>query len=538
VIQSLIVFPNKPIFRWFQGISHLFKSSWRAKGNAATGYFANGSIEGWKLPQLLLQLIFCINKNVCPFEANWTNGRSIKRKWNVGRVITNSLTAVLELHFCCRMKVLSENAIDSSLSDVINNARTHMSLLRLLKQDLKSTLMKDTEYGGIKHHLVAHLPFYKKWFGADQRTYDTELSEKQHKVSKQEFEHTNKQYGTALLDMLTNQRIKNHFRNIRLKNNDDLANTDSGICGYLYDVVNKFGTSDRLCFVNEKVQLRSSYNESDGINHVVLNFGDVVKLAESSDNDIFSIKWNEFKANRVDCKLVKCLRCYSEKNKKSSGDFVIHCNGCYAGKSDIAPKNICDFIEVKYQDANGVHETEIARAAAIFEFTSMETDQNGSVTSSEKKYFIMLCWMQRAKTNRSVLPYCSYQYETHNQSLVFQIVNVETVIRPAFLVSHSAATALGWSDVKRRPYKYLKNQIFYCLPYNVVIRDHCNGFVEFANDYPNGQRSSSESKGSSSRIYDDLPMMLSRAQQHEISMLISNDIDEEEDDESVTVASG
>ena len=44
--------------------SQLFKSSWNTKGTETTGFFANGSMEAWKLPILLMQLIFCINRVV------------------------------------------------------------------------------------------------------------------------------------------------------------------------------------------------------------------------------------------------------------------------------------------------------------------------------------------------------------------------------------------------------------------------------------------------------------------------------------------
>ena len=127
VIQSLKVFPNHQ-YRFYDGISQLFKSSWNTKGTETTGFFANGSLEAWKLPILLMQLIFCINKDVCPFNSNWSTLNNLRHKWNVGRVVVNSLTSVFSLHLCCRMKVSTSDKM-SELHNMITNARAHLSLL-------------------------------------------------------------------------------------------------------------------------------------------------------------------------------------------------------------------------------------------------------------------------------------------------------------------------------------------------------------------------------------------------------------------------
>jgi hypothetical protein len=164
VIQSLVIFPNKPKYRFFEGVSQLFKKSWRKKGTEGTGFFANGSIEGWKLPQLLFQLIFCINDDICPFNTQWSAHRSIKNRWNFGKVIMNALTSILELHFCLRMKVMTKSAIES-LHEVIRNARAHLALLWIMRNDLNNllkALSQEKAHTGIKDHYVIHLTYQLK----------------------------------------------------------------------------------------------------------------------------------------------------------------------------------------------------------------------------------------------------------------------------------------------------------------------------------------------------------------------------------------
>jgi hypothetical protein len=117
-------------------ISFLFKNSWNEKKTETTGFFANGSLESWKLPQLLVQLLFSVNKDILPFNTAWSkdNGNLLKR-WNVGKVVVNALASILSFHLACRLKVATSDSIDS-LRILLNNTRAHLHLLRLLKQDI------------------------------------------------------------------------------------------------------------------------------------------------------------------------------------------------------------------------------------------------------------------------------------------------------------------------------------------------------------------------------------------------------------------
>lgn len=544
VIQSLALFPTKQPVRWNDGISHLFKNTWRRKAKkATTGFFANGSIEGWKLPQLLVQLLFCINKSICPFESKWSTMKGLKHPWNVGRTIVNSLTAVLYVHFCCRRKVLTNTQI-TNLSEVIENARTQLSLLRLMKQHLVVKNVKvdvvDSEYGGIKHHLALHIPHYKRFFGADGRTYDTELSEHAHKQLKVEFERTNKQYKQMLFEMLFNHRIRRHLQYVlsqmhSKKSSSHTVNTTADDAGYYCETVNTFGTPDRLIVKDNTVQVEQvrkfsnkvrnrfttnptkvTYQcKSKGINELLISYNEVMLLADRSDNVNFIDHWQKFKQGTLCCRLTKAVRCFFYKDQKSEHDFVVHCNSRFVRSSSNTvkkAKNLCDFIEVKYEDSNG-EGSAMARLVAIFSFTDSEFNN--------EQIFFMIAWMKDAKKNLSVLPFPCYQYEIRNNLQHFQIIDFESMLKPAFLVLHSAETDMKWGDIGRTCIQHLKLQMFYCVPYELVVRDNIDGFVEY-----NGDHSSNNGLTQSHNIFEEMPAMLSKAQKNQVQKLLlelSND---------------
>lgn len=607
VNQSLVVFPNNPNLRWCEGISHLFKNSWRRKGDSITGFFANGSIEAWKLPQLLFQLIFCINKRICPFDTEWSK-KFLKQEWlknknvewNVGQTIINSLASVLEVHFVCRKTVLTESDIETRLPNIIGNARTHMTTLRLLKHALTTALKKkknqpeddskkrkgqkdpeDQEYGGIKHHLAIHIPYFKRKYGADMRTTDTELAEREHKVQKVVFEHTNKQYSTTYLDMLFHNRIKCHYQNIQSHRKetdisnvdaDDDGDVDNNHDGYYFKTVNTFGIPDRLIFkdgsvhVKQEIKFKNKFRsknpmykpystlklDSDGINHLIFTYNELMQLADNSKDKEFSDKWLQFKQGSLGCRLVKSVQCSIEKNQKSKHDFLIHCNGRFSrsnrnGKSE-KQRNVCDFIEVG---------TDMARLVAIFSFTPTTSS---ILESRNEDIFLVVCWMKKVTAeNKSVLPYDSYEYEMvgkgRNEMNFIQIVSIDNIYRPAFLILHFAETDLKWGNIRRAAVDKLKQQIFYHIPYELIITDDCEGFVGYEGEdtveHLCRTTTSNDAWATSTRqglSLGQLPSRLSSVQQIEIYNALSSslleindefgDICDEEDSDSGSDSGG
>ena len=314
ITQSLVIFPNKPFHRWSSGIMHLFKDPANKDRAHSTGFFASGSIEAWKLPQLLFQLIFCINEQVCPFSIwNPSTSKKLKHKWNIGRVIINSLVSVMELHFCGRMKVLTQTAIESKLTEVIRNARAHMSLFRLLKQDLITDLTIKVDKGdtGIKSHLIAHIPHCKLTFGADTRTTDTELSELEHKAVKKAHDGTNKQYTSQAMDTLKHKRIQTHTEH-RCRDSIDSSESTPESSKYYYCLLHTFGAPDILKFddgmvrvlldnkkstgrINQKYMALDNKTSPDSINQILMTFADAMKRAEDEKDNDFAQCWQSLK---------------------------------------------------------------------------------------------------------------------------------------------------------------------------------------------------------------------------------------------------
>lgn len=542
IIQSLDIFPNKKVFRWFDGISHLFKGSWNSKGKATTGFFANGSIEGWKLPQLLFQLTFCINSWICPFETSWFDQFkkiAFKRKWNIGHIIINAMVSALNVHFLCRMRVLDEKRI-AVLADFITDARAHSGLLRLLKEDLMTASkadasikdeMGDSQYGGIKHHLLAHIPFYKKEFDADPRPTDTELSERAHRVHKIDFEHTNKQYSRGNLDMLLNHRKKLYINNKNSKSNySERLQINSDQMHYkATSGSSQFGSPDILVYRDnvvkvskpkevssvyqyKRVKIIKEYSEtSNGINKQLATYNEVMNIADKCSHDEFQINWKLFKNNNSStcCRLLKAVQCCYDRNLKSTDDYIIHCNSEYVfmrNSQGSLPRNICDFVEVKFVNTRNEESTQIVRVVSMFGFYHPNTngEQIGNFAES---IFLLVCCMKKLSSNPSVLPYTAYGYEIERSKLWFQMISIESVVRPAFLICHSRNSSLLWSDVNQYTALQLKLHMFYCVSYELVVKDYCDSFVEF-------KRSDCSDKGDND--FDELPINLSFAQKQVI----------------------
>ena len=383
VLQSLKVFPNRQ-YRFHDGISQLFKSSWNKKGTETTGFFANGSLEAWKLPIMLMQLLFCINKDICPFHSNWAQANSLQRKWNIGRVLVNSLTSVFSLHLSCRMKVSTSDKMPE-LHNMITNARAHLSLLRLLKQDLMivDTVSKDKEYGGIKHHMAEHFGRNKDEWGYDHRALDTELSEKEHIKYKAVFERTNKQYNQVNKKMLLNTKIQDYYKHLNSYNSTDLSETDDVPNDVPTDIYTWLSLSnekaDELIFENNQFQIKYQLktktrqysskpsinkkdkfkNDTHAVNKLLLSFDEVIRIADDCSTNEFKTEWNLLKEKNVICKLPTAIKC---------SDFTIHCNSHYIINDSNTAINVCDFVEIKYEVDEDQSSTEIARVICIFRF--------------------------------------------------------------------------------------------------------------------------------------------------------------------------
>jgi hypothetical protein len=132
-IQSFRFFPN---CRFRVGLSHFMKENKNASSGTS---FSSGGIEAWKLQNLLLQILFCIDHAIVPFDVTWSARHALKYRWNVGRTVVNALASALEIIFSVKAAKLSQAHVESLLA-LISNGRAHIMLLWCLRKDLLEAL--------------------------------------------------------------------------------------------------------------------------------------------------------------------------------------------------------------------------------------------------------------------------------------------------------------------------------------------------------------------------------------------------------------
>ena len=131
-VQSFQFFPN---VRFRKGISDLMTVS---KSVSSGTSFAHGSIEAWKLQNLLLQILFSVDAQMLPSTVQWCIQHKTTYKWNVFKTVTNALTSTLEFVFSCKARSILASSIPS-LQQLSSTARTHVMLLWCCRKDLLRT---------------------------------------------------------------------------------------------------------------------------------------------------------------------------------------------------------------------------------------------------------------------------------------------------------------------------------------------------------------------------------------------------------------
>jgi hypothetical protein len=412
------------------------------------------------------------------------------------------------------MKVMTKSAIES-LNEVISNARAHLALLWIMRNDLNNllkALSQEKAHTGIKDHYVIHLTFYKTFFGSDHRSWDTELSEKMHRLMKHAWETTNKQYLKVFQQMLYQLKMRLHFENVAKSISDgsklllplplDSKTTEK----WYYESSNYYGQSQTLMLENSQVVIKnlSKNKHNAAYNTLLVSFLDVVDIATNCDEESFKIKWDSFINMQCNLKLVKAVNCKDDMKKKSSDDYIIQCDGYYKANNKNTPaRNICNFVEIKYIQDDGKEGTEMAHLVTIMSFTEDNT--------STEVIYLMICWMKSKTNHNSIFPYPPYTYAIRpNRQLYFDIVPIESVIKPAFLISHSQHKEYYWNLIDKEKLPILKEKIFYCVPYERVVRNYCDSFVEFETVYNNNTLKSKPANHVDAIF--DVSMMLSKSE--------------------------
>ena len=491
-----------------RGIRHLFNDTWRNEGKS-TGFFSSGNTETWKLPSLLLQILLSINEDILPFKKPWSEKhirpkkksetKFLSREWAVGPIVVKALSCSLDFHFCCSSTTMVEVGIDS-LRVIVNNLKCNLDMLWLLKHDLilackhhspnaLKSMSPSKGYNGIKLHLIEHYPFYKMYFGADKRTTDTELSERFHKVCvKQQFELTNKHVGDEQRQMLINMKqfmtngyiyegLDEKFKLRPVMLNNSLTHTSttttnstgSSSNNNKYSHIHTTCKKDRVITYTGKrpkdACICSWYMTIDAL----YTYCDVYIMSLSERR--FKSLWGMYTKGDVELTIINRLRRSHNSRNDHKFDFNIRCE-----------KGVSSFLQVEYTgegEAENTISAEICHVVSILKFTNNYT--------KKQEIFLVVCWLQRHSISNREWPL--YEYWLSNNQLWYDIVSVDDVIQPAFLVPWSR-TKCSWVT---RP-KYITKQQFKCIPYEAVHRDSSYDLVQ----YNKRDQTHSKSKSSSS----------------------------------------
>ena len=96
-----------------------------------------GSIEAWKIPTLILQLMAAIGEDgeVVPNTSNWSQENYLHRAWNPTEIICNAIGMILDLQYLVSAKEMIEFN-RSEIDAVAFQVQCHLNLLQWMNQDL------------------------------------------------------------------------------------------------------------------------------------------------------------------------------------------------------------------------------------------------------------------------------------------------------------------------------------------------------------------------------------------------------------------
>jgi hypothetical protein len=539
-IQSLEIMRR---FRFSKGISGMFYKTWNSSAknsNKGTG-FVSGSVESWKLPILLYQLMFCINIDIVPFDKNWYKniGSKCSWRWNPGQIIMNAITSMFDMHIFCLKTILTNRDVEVTLCKLISNCNAQQCLLWLMRKDLVDSCVKDKEpsvkqakpdlskvkmenfRNAVKPHLSTHIPFYKKFFGADRRCYDTELSEKSHIVNvKEVYERSNKsifETQKQMLKQIYKRQSLNNSSLLKMMHHDagdlvDNSNIYTNVIfppedEVLFQVIFSFGYEIVEISYDNSLKITPAKIYKDTIKNKTFKrmFGgsntDLPAKCEAFNKDLLT--FNEFsdllcsdfgklnpensfmrllQSRRNEFKLVKCVKRFYSKTPDDN--FRIVCDNSYrryqgsSMESKCILTNVSSFVEIKWQyhndhNTNMQSKTDIAQVISIINFSH----KNDSVSNS----YLLIVWLEEIAVEKSKNLFPNFKQYKYNMrysnlnrtklELFMQIVPVESVYRPAHLINYSE-TGNNWDyKIETLKIRELTTIRFYSVPFLYAKRD-------------------------------------------------------------------
>lgn len=185
------------------------------KGNPYNSTGLMACREGYKLPAMLMQLMFCCtDRTILPHDFQWCQQHGFEEPYfNPGQAICNALNAVMDVHLYCNAKSLSEMQI-VTFQMLISNMQSHLLILdfirkRLINRGKKSLSefedLKMDEFNllsNAKFEMIRHMPQSKRLSGCVNDVRDTSAGELMMKSVRTIFNSTTKRYETVLAEML------------------------------------------------------------------------------------------------------------------------------------------------------------------------------------------------------------------------------------------------------------------------------------------------------------------------------------------------
>lgn len=529
---------SKQKTRFSSGVSPIFKSleSLAKAANRGSGGFVGGGMEAWKIIELCFQMLFCLNNDIIPMKHNDYKGtKKSDIKWNPGLIVINALSAYMCFYFSIKARVATEKQING-LQKIVTNLRAHLCLMWLMRKDLilvvvkqnstksKSTSsefesLKDTKlFEGIKQHLLVHFKDMKLIFGADNRTNDTQKSERYHiECYKLIVELSSKRYDNSFFELLCNYRRRVHCKylitfiekTLQLSNSTPpsppVSFESTPTIPDFFEHTTHYGYDD-LSIVNEQLLFRSHNKttlsqDTEAVNKNVICVEDlntilsnVNRYMDAPTTTVFKTRqrnpytlndsmfflnegerenvWKLFKENKCNVKLLKSITCHSGERK-----YNIMCHNHYPlnkhSSRHISTKkfiSVCNFVIV---EINGIACP--VEVCAIF--SSCKPDNTEKVS-----LHLMVAELKLQHGKASVLNFPIYKYDYKSLTgLQFHIVPTRNILEPVCMIPHSL-TLNCWDQLEANTAEQIKSfqtKLFACVQLDYLERDYNLEYVAY-----------------------------------------------------------
>jgi hypothetical protein len=445
--------PVRPV-TWLHGISNFIKSMSIEELFSSNNILNSAGLETWKLPSMLLQLMFCLGYDTLPIDFLWltkfgfphSDGADVfTKKLSLHEIVHTALASVLEYMFTLNSKLKSAGNIED-LEWLGNVARAHYARLfhvrnRLHyqieeaaekavvnsktkgKKEAVQALYVDKVTENSKPHLTSHQKMYAYLYGGETRYVDTELGESYHKfvVVKPwtKCNHSQKWTSHDCMKWLSTERLIRYNAHkfgvgperqvpiVRMPRADGKAMTF---------VVSRTTSSQHLAWQRDfrtdqliLSRLRDDHKHSDGDAFVHSRIGednlfDFLNLESNKRKIPTAVNWIRF---------VTQIKCLGDNKPNGVGEFQLYaCPNRLANyRSDLPPEMRAEqfnHVVVEYEhvdveandDASAEIREEVAMIVGIINYELTGTRKQGTR--------FIIAWMRDADRHRdflSPLPY-------------------------------------------------------------------------------------------------------------------------------------